>query len=63
MTLRWQPFVPQLVHSDRTSFIKGCCIAGNFIYATEVVHCCYNRGVQAIILKLDFRNAFDSMDW
>jgi hypothetical protein len=63
MTLRLQPFIPQLVHSDQTGFIKGRCIAENFIYATEVVQCCHKRSVPAIILKLDFRKAFDSVDW
>jgi hypothetical protein len=43
MTLRLQPFIPQLVHSDQTGFIKGRCIAENFIYATEVVQCCHNE--------------------
>ena len=63
MTLRLQPFIPHLVHSDQTGFIKGRCIAENFIYATEVVQCCHKRGASAIILKLDFRKAFDSVDW
>ena len=34
-----------------------------FIYATELVQCCFKRKVPTIILKLDFVKAFDSIDW
>ncbi|CAN6283063.1 unnamed protein product [Urochloa humidicola] len=62
MTRRLQPIVPLLVHSDQTGFIKDRCIAENFIYAAEIVQCCHKRGAAAIVLKLDFRKAFDSID-
>lgn len=63
MTSRLQKVLPQLVHSDLTGFIKGRCIAENFIYAVEMVQCCYKWKAPTIILKLDFRKAFDSINW
>lgn len=57
MTNRLQPLLPQLEHSDQTSFLKGRCIAENFIYATKLVQCCHKRRFPALVLKLDFRKA------
>ena len=54
--------VPQIVHPDQTSFIKGRSISENFIYAAEIVQTCYKRRI-LIALKLDFRKAFDSIEW
>jgi len=41
MMLRLQQFIPHLVHSDQTGFIKGRCITENFIYAIQVIQCCH----------------------
>ncbi|CAL4971761.1 unnamed protein product [Urochloa decumbens] len=59
----FQPVVPQLVHCDQTGFLKGRCIAENLLYAAELVQCCHKRKARAVVLKLDFRKAFDSIDW
>lgn len=63
MTMRLQPVVTYLLHSDQTGFIKGRCIAENLLYAAEIVQCCHKRKAKAIALKLEFRKAFDSVDW
>ena len=63
LTTRLQPLVPQLVHPDQTGFIKGRSISENFIYAAEIVQTCYKRRIPTIALKLDFRKAFDSIEW
>jgi hypothetical protein len=63
MTQRLQPVVQQLVHVDQTGFLKGCCISENFAYAVEIVQACHKRKAQAIVLKLDFRKAFNSVAW
>ena len=34
-----------------------------FVYATELVQCCYQRKAPTVVLKLDFAKAFDSVDW
>jgi len=58
-----QPLIPSLVHLDQTGFIKGRSISENFIYAAELVQTCYKRRIPAVALKLDFRKAFDSIEW
>lgn len=63
LTNRLQAYLPALVHTDQTGFLKGRCIAENFVYATELVQCCYKRKAPTLILILDFRKAFDSISW
>lgn len=65
LTSRLQPLIPFLVHPDQTSFIKGRSISENFIYAAEaeLTQTCYKRRVPTVALKLDFRKAFDSIEW
>ena len=63
LTARLQPLVPQLIHPDQTGFIKGRSISENIIYAAELLQTCYKRRVPAVALKLDFRKAFDSIEW
>lgn len=56
MTTHLQKLIHHLVHADQTGFLKGRSIAKNFIYATELVQC-------SLVLKLDFRKAFNTVDW
>jgi hypothetical protein len=63
LTTRFQPLVPRLDYPDQTGFIKRRSISENFIYAAELLQTCYNRRVPAVALKLDFRKAFDSIEW
>jgi len=61
LTTRLQNQVPKLIDIDQTGFINGRSISENFVYATELVQCCYKR--KAPTLKLDFAKAFDSVNW
>lgn len=63
LTTRLQRQIPQLIDIDQTSFIRGRSISENFVYATELVQCCYKRKVPTLVVKLDFAKAFDSVDW
>ena len=63
LTSRLQPLVPSLIHDDQTGFIKGRSISENFIYAADIIQSCHKRKAPAIVLKLDFRKAFDSVSW
>ena len=42
---------------------KGRDISENFVYAANIIQTCRKRKALAIILKLDFRKAFDSVNW
>ncbi|KAM0821158.1 hypothetical protein ACQ4PT_048236 [Festuca glaucescens] len=57
------PKTNELVAFEQSGFIAGHCIMDNFLYAVELVQCCRLRGTPTIALKLDFKKAFDSVNW
>ena len=61
LTSRLQPFVERLVAFEQSGFVKGRNITDNFLYAADLVQSCHVRKVPAVVLKLDFRKAFDSV--
>lgn len=63
LTNRLKPLIPNLVLGDQTGFISGRNIAENFVYATDLITTCHKRKVPTVVLKLDFRKAFDSISW
>ncbi|WVZ83332.1 LOW QUALITY PROTEIN: hypothetical protein U9M48_030493 [Paspalum notatum var. saurae] len=63
LTSRLQLFIPALVGGDQTGFIKKRCIAESYAYAMDILQCCHKRNVPTVVLKLDFRKAFDSVNW
>lgn len=63
LTNRLQPLIPCLVHPNQTGFIRGRSISENFVYAADLVQTCLKRNIPSISLKLDFRKAFDSIEW
>ena len=62
MVNRLKPFIPLIVDADQTGFVHGRSIAENFVYAADLLSCCYKRKVPTAILKLDFKKAFDSVE-
>lgn len=52
-----------LVYHEQTRFLKGRCISKNFVFVAELVQCYHTRDTPAVILKLDFQKAFDSVSW
>lgn len=63
LTTRLQPLIPFLIHVDQSGFIKGRSISENFVYAADIIQSCHKRKAPAIVLKLDFRKAFDTVNW
>ncbi|CAN6228896.1 unnamed protein product [Urochloa humidicola] len=63
MANRLRSLIPAIVDPDQTGFIHGRSIAENFIYAADLLSCCHKRQVPTVILKLDFKKAFDSVEW
>jgi hypothetical protein len=55
--------IPKLISQDQTGFIKGRSASENFIFAADITQSCYKRKVSAVVLKLDFHKAFDSISW
>ena len=62
LTTRLQNQVPKLIDIDQTGFINGRSISENFVYATELVQCCYKRKAPTLVIKQDFAKAFDSIN-
>jgi hypothetical protein len=61
LAARLQNHLPKLIDEDQTGFVKSRCIANNFIYALNLVQWCKIRKKKALVLKLDFRKAFDTI--
>jgi hypothetical protein len=55
-----QSQIGSLVDENQSGFRS---ITENFVFATELVQCCYKRKTPNLVLKLDFSKAFDSIDW
>jgi hypothetical protein len=60
---RVKPLIPTLVHPDQTRFVSGRNITENFIYAADIVQSCHKQKALAIVFKIDFHKAFDSVSW
>ena len=58
-----KPHIADLVDADQTGFVHGRSIAEKFIYAADLLSCCHKRKVPTAVLKLDFKKAFDSVEW
>lgn len=58
LTNRLPSFINELIGPYQTGFVKGCCIADNFLLATELVQCCHVQRAPTVVLKLDFHKAF-----
>jgi hypothetical protein len=63
LTTRLQGVITSLISDLQTGFVKGRSITDNFLFASELLQCCRKKGAPTIALKLDFRKAFDSVDW
>lgn len=63
LAARLQKEIMKLVDDDQSGFVKTRCIADNFIYATDLIQTCKQKKKKAMVLKLDFRKAFDTVSW
>ncbi|KAJ3671646.1 hypothetical protein LUZ60_007725 [Juncus effusus] len=60
---RLQPLLPQIIHSHQTAFIKNRSIAETFIVTREVANFFKKRKIPAVLMKIDFKKAFDNIAW
>jgi hypothetical protein len=62
LTRRLQVEILNLIDINQTGFIRGRSIADTFVYALELVQVCHKRNMPALVLKLDFAKAFDTVN-
>ena len=63
LAARLQRLIPAMIHPLQLGFLPGRCIIENFMLAAELVQQGAKRKKPMIVLKLDFRKAFDSVSW
>lgn len=60
---RLRLLLPDLISSNQTAFVHGRQISENFVATRELIHHISHSGKQAVFVKIDFRKAFDSINW
>ena len=55
--------LPSLIHSDQTGYIKGRFNGQNVRLIADIIECTDTLDIQGIALFLDFKKAFDSLEW
>lgn len=63
LTRRLQDDIPNLIDLRQMGFIKGRSISDTFVYAADLVQVCHKRKMPAVVLKLDFAKAFETVNW
>jgi len=60
---RIETFLPKLIHSDQTSFVKGRYIGQNIRLLNGIMAYTNIEKLPGILLFVDFEKAFDSIEW
>ena len=60
---RLEPFLPKLIHSDQTGFMKDRFIGQNVRLLSDLMEYTDVKKISAIFLFIDFEKAFDSIEW
>lgn len=55
--------LPALISSRETTFVHGRQISENFVATRETLHHIAHTGKSAVFIKIDFKKAFDSLEW
>ena len=55
--------LPSLIHGDQTGYVKDRFIEQNVRLIADIKECTESLGISGIALFLDFKKAFDSLEW
>ena len=60
---RLEQFLPNLMHSDQTGFVRGRYIGQNIRPLSDIMEFSNNKQFPGILLFEDFEKAFDTLEW
>ena len=63
LTSRLGTCIDELVDDHQFAFIKGRQLLDCSLIANEAIHSAKSSGKKAAVFKIDFRKAYDSVDW
>ena len=63
IALRISKILPDIIHSDQTGYVKKRFIGQNIRLISDVIERCQDSKIPGIALFLDFKKAFDSIEW
>jgi hypothetical protein len=63
LTLRMEPIVSRIIQRSQTTFMKGRDIMNNILALHEILHETKCKGQTRVVLKLDFKKAYDKVHW
>ena len=63
LTTRLTKFGPSLISETQTTFIPGRYILEGVVILHEVLHELWVKKQRGVILKLDFKKAYDKVSW
>jgi len=60
---RIEAVLPNLIHPDQTGFVKDRYIGENIRLISDLLDLTNKHQIPGILIALDFRKAFDSLEW
>ena len=63
MANRLQLHLHELVDKNQMTFVKGRSMMESFLVTRELLALCSKQKLSAILYKVDFEKAFDTVDW
>ena len=63
LTFRLSRIAQRLRNANQCAFIKGRYILESIVVAHEIVHSLHKKKDEGVILKLDYKKAYDKVSW
>ena len=62
ITERVKQTLPQVIGTEQQGFIEGGDITGNLILVKEIIEYCKEENIEAYLILMDFKKAYDRID-
>ena len=60
---RIKPYLSKIISYTQTGFVKGHYIGESSRFINEIIEKTEDKDIEGILLLLDFKKAFDSLEW